>query len=120
MQFELPFIRCKLLIDQNISFRLAAKLGALFAQVTHVKTAGFLDAQDFQIWNFARENDFIILTQDADFNDLTTLKGWPPKIIWLRCGNRNTPDLLDILRRSATAIQLFVEDEKSGLLEIYQ
>ncbi len=120
MQFDIPSINCSILIDQNISFRLKDKLHAMFAQVTHLKTVGLIDADDLQIWNFARQNNLIILTQDAGFNDINELKGWPPKVIWLRCGNRSTTELVEILRQSAAAIQLFVEDEKSGLLEIYK
>ena len=28
-----------------------------------------------------------IVTLDADFADLSLLRGQPPKVIWLRCGN---------------------------------
>ncbi len=45
-------------------------------------------ATDREIWSFARENGFCIVTFDSDFNDLATLQGQPPKIIWL--GFRNT------------------------------
>jgi len=30
---------------------------------------GLLQAKDVEIWRFAKENDYTILTQDSDFND---------------------------------------------------
>lgn len=113
-------IDCKVLIDQNLSYRLTSRLTTLFTNVAHIKTLGLADADDAQIWNFAHESGFIILTQDSDFNDLCELKGWPPKIIWLRCGNRSTTELLEIIQQSATAIQSFLADASSGLMEIYK
>jgi predicted nuclease of predicted toxin-antitoxin system len=52
---------------------------------------------DKQIWNYAKENDYNIVTFDADFYDLVTLYGHPPKIIWLRLGNTSSRNLATIL-----------------------
>ncbi len=120
MQYDLSVIAVKVLIDQNISFRLKIKLSALFEYVEHIKSIGFTDKDDLEIWNFARKENYFIITQDADFNDINELKGWPPKIIWLRCGNQATGELLNILLKSKAAIKQFAEDSSSGLLEIYK
>lgn len=120
MQYEFTRIDCSLLIDQNISYRLKDKLSVLFTAVAHTKSIDLVDADDLQIWNFARKSGAVILTQDSDFNDLCELKGWPPKIIWMRCGNRSTAELLEIIRQSAAAIRSFVADTTSGLMEIYK
>ena len=77
----------KILFDQNISFRLVNLLKTTFEQVDHVKSLGLTDATDLEIWNFAFKNNYTIVTFDSDFIDLATLKGSPPKIIWLRFGN---------------------------------
>ena len=42
---------------------------------------------DIEIWKYAKENNFTFITFDADFYDLSSLKEFPPKIIWLRFGN---------------------------------
>ena len=47
-------------------------------------------AADRVIWEYAKANDFILVSQDADFADMATLFGPPPKVIWLRCGNQPT------------------------------
>ena len=53
-------------------------------QVRHV---GLQDASDSQIFDFAKENGYAIVTFDADFVDLNIIRGIPPKIIWLKTGN---------------------------------
>lgn len=44
----------KLLFDQNISFRILAKLSQEFAGSVHVKTEGLINASDIEVWNFAK------------------------------------------------------------------
>ena len=45
-------------------------------------------ASDTAIWAYARQHDFIIVTKDSDFVDLSTLYGQPPKVILLKTGNK--------------------------------
>jgi len=40
----------KLLFDQNISFRILKKLSDFFADSSHVKTEGLINASDLEIW----------------------------------------------------------------------
>ena len=68
-------------------------------------------ATDREIWGFARQNGFAIVTFDSDFNDLATLFGIPPKIIWLRIGNTLTQNLVDELISRKDLIQSFLKDE---------
>ena len=46
-----------------------------------------------EIWEYAKNNNFCIVTFDADFVDIATIKGHPPKIIWLRTGNMTTENI---------------------------
>lgn len=77
----------KLLFDQNISFRIVKKLEDVFPEAKQVAQLNLYNSSDIEIWNFAKENDFAIVTFDSDFIDISTLKGHPPKIVWLRYGN---------------------------------
>lgn len=49
----------KILIDQNISFRLLPYIQDEFPEITHVKNVGLMDFSDYKIFQFARQNDFI-------------------------------------------------------------
>ncbi|WP_243235304.1 DUF5615 family PIN-like protein [Flavobacterium pectinovorum] len=42
------------------------------------------------MWEFARQNNYTILTHDDDFEKLLLLKGVPPKVIILKTFNQNT------------------------------
>ena len=77
----------KLLLDQNISFRVATVISATFEDAKQVKQLELTDFSDFEIWKFALKNDYTIVTFDSDFIELSNLRGFPPKIIWLRFGN---------------------------------
>jgi predicted nuclease of predicted toxin-antitoxin system len=76
-----------LLFDQNISFRIIGKISSFFPKAKQVRQLGIENYSDIEIWKFAKENHYTIVTFDADFFDLSNFRGHPPKIIWLRFGN---------------------------------
>lgn len=98
----------KLLFDQNISFRLVEKIINLFPDAKQVRELGLENLTDREIWKYARDNDFSIVTFDADFYELSTFYGHPPRIIWLRTGNRNTDKLAALLIDKSDLIQEFI------------
>jgi len=77
-----------------------------------------MNAPDFEIWEFAKKNGLVIVTQDSDFNDLNSLYGFPPKIIWIRTGNLKTMEIADILRNYSKDIDNFIDDNNFGCFEI--
>lgn len=79
----------KLLLDSNISRRAAAPLRTIWP-THHTSDLGLSAADDIAIWQFARENGYTIVTKDEDFEFLSRLRGYPPKVIWLRIGNCTT------------------------------
>jgi predicted nuclease of predicted toxin-antitoxin system len=109
----------KLLFDQNLSFKLCAKLADLFPGSEQVRQSGLDRAGDAAIWQHAKANGFVIVSQDADFSELATLLGPPPKVIWLRCGNLPTKDIEKRLRDHAQAISAFDTDTSAACLEIF-
>jgi predicted nuclease of predicted toxin-antitoxin system len=66
-----------LLFDQNLSPKLVKRLADLFPGSSHMQLEGLDRASDDQIWDHARLNGFAIVTKDADYNNLSVLKGWP-------------------------------------------
>jgi len=107
----------KLLFDQNISHRILSLLPEQFRDASSIKKEGLTNASDFEIWEYAKTNNFIIVTQDSDFNDLSLIYGTPPKVIWLRLGNLKTPQIVEILNRKNAEIQEFLSNEY-GCFEI--
>lgn len=71
----------KLLFDQNLSRKLVTRLADLFPDSSHVQFHNLTEADDSDIWEFAKSQDFCIVTQDADFADRSRLYGSPPKVI---------------------------------------
>jgi predicted nuclease of predicted toxin-antitoxin system len=80
----------KLLFDQNLSFKLCRQLNDIFPDSSHVRLVGLQAADDRTVWEFARADRFVLVSLDADFAELAAVLGPPPKLIWLRCGNRRT------------------------------
>ena len=97
-----------LLFDQNISFRIISKIKFNFPEAKQVKQLGIENYLDVEIWKYAKENKFTIVTFDADFFDLSNFKGHPPKIIWLRFGNTKTDFLANIINSRNTIITDFI------------
>ena len=108
----------RLLFDQNISHKALQYLPDTFAGSTSVKQEGLINSPDKEIWEFAKENEYIIVTQDSDFNDLNSLYGFPPKVIWVRTGNLRTKEIVDILVEFTNDIENFLSDKNYGCLEI--
>ena len=109
----------KLLFDQNLSFKLCRQLADLFPDSQQVRLLGMERSDDSAIWEFARANGFILVSQDVDFADMATLYGPPPRVIWLRCGNQPTSAIEKRLRDHADAIAAFETDDAAACWEIY-
>lgn len=113
----------RLLFDQNISYRIIDLLSKEFPECSHVVKLGLTNKTDFEIWNFAKENGFIIVTFDSDFNDFSTLFGNPPKVIWLRLGNSSTKNVSEVLTKKSDVIKSFINSDSENecsVLEIYR
>ena len=108
----------KLLFDHNLSARLAKNLATVFPGASHVGSFRLARAADEQVWSFARLNDYAIVTKDSDFSDLSVLRGWPPKVIWMRIGNCTTAEIEMLLRTHAATIEDFINAGTEGTLII--
>ncbi len=75
-------------------------------------------ADDDSIWLYAKKHDFVIVTQDSDFNERSVILGYPPKVIWLKYGNTSTAQILELLRRSYSQIVSFGLEIETGCLEL--
>ncbi len=109
----------KLLFDENISWRIKKKLQNTFPVCLHVSDISPKLLSDTLIWNYAKEHNFIIVTFDEDFVDIQIINGFPPKILWLRGGNKPTNIIVEkIIKYENEIINLFL-DKEQGIIEMY-
>jgi predicted nuclease of predicted toxin-antitoxin system len=94
------------------------KLRAFFEECNHVDLIGLnVPVEDKDVWNYALDNGYTIITKDADFVDLLELKGFPPKIVLLKTGNNSTQVIMELLINAKSMIE-DLETNDYGLLEI--
>ena len=108
----------RLLFDHNLSRHLVHHLDDVYPGASHVALIGLERASDDDVWRYARDNGFIIVTKDTDFRDLSVLRGFPPRVVWLRIGNCSTADIEQLLRRSYATISAFLDESTTGLLTL--
>ena len=108
----------KLLFDENLSPKLPTRLSDIFPNSLHVRDVGMKATIDPIVWDYAKDNDLIIVSKDSDMHDLSLVLGNPPKVIWLRLGNCSTSQVESLLRREFSAIALFYEDKTLSLLAL--
>lgn len=94
-------------------------LADAFPNAAQVRALGLDQAGDDVIWDFALREGFTIVTLDADFAEIATLRGAPPKVVWLRCGNQATAVVARLLRDRAASISSFSQDAEAACLELY-
>lgn len=108
----------RLIADENISWRIKRSLDKWHILPVN-EMPGNKPLTDFQIWNYAKANNYSILTFDEDFIDLLNIYAFPPKVIWLRMGNVNASFISARLTKMEQAIKDFILDQELGVYEIY-
>jgi len=108
----------KLLFDNNLSHKLVERLADLFPNSSHVMIEGLDEADDLEIWRFAKEKEFTIISKDSDYIDLSIVHGSPPKIVWLKIGNCKVSAIENLLRSRFIPLKIFLEDLQSDIIEI--
>jgi predicted nuclease of predicted toxin-antitoxin system len=106
----------KLLLDENLSDRIINRIIDLYPDSTHVKTLGFTNTDDAVIWEYAKANDFFIVSKDSDFYQRSLLYGHPPKFIYLRIGNSPTSKIIQVLRDQFDTISQFSNSATESIL----
>ena len=108
----------KLLFDQNLSHKLVRLLADLFPDSVHVRDVGLKTAGDPLVWEYAKDNDLLIVSKDSDFHQRSFLYGYPPKVVWVRLGNCKTADVERVLRTNFDIIEAFYRDKHASFLSL--
>jgi predicted nuclease of predicted toxin-antitoxin system len=110
----------KLLFDNNLSPKLVKLLKQNEFKCAHVVELKLESASDLEVWRYAQNHDFTLVSKDSDFVDLLFLRGFPPKLIWIKMGNCRTTDIAQAFTRHQEEILRFINDADLGLLELNQ
>ena len=106
----------RLLFDANLSPKLD-RLAELFPDSVHVFDTDLARfTSDNAIWEYARNNGFVIVTADSDFLNLAEQRGAPPKVVRLENCNYRTKQVEGLLRRNAVRIAELDRSTRSVLI----
>jgi len=109
----------KLLLDENLPPSIVETVNGAFPGSTHVLRLGFGQTSDAEIYRFAGENDFTIVTKDDDFEYLSQQLGAPPKVILLKIGNTSVATLCAFFERHSQGMTDFIQaTDEHRLLKI--
>ncbi|MBE9511905.1 MAG: DUF5615 family PIN-like protein [Bacteroidetes bacterium] len=99
-----------LLFDQNISYKIVKRIEDVFPASKQVRNVGLENKTYLEILEYAKSNNYCIVTFDSDFYDLSLVRGIPPKIIWLRTGNTTTNGIEKNLRDNKVMVDEFLNN----------
>ena len=86
-------LRVKILLDANLSPRVARALRADGYETIHVGDVGLLTAEDEAILEWAAQHGYVVATADADFGALLfRRRSTSPSVIHMRGVSHRSPD----------------------------
>jgi predicted nuclease of predicted toxin-antitoxin system len=91
-----------------------------FSGSTHVVYLGMDHDDDLQIWDYAKDNNFVIVSKDRDFLQRSVLLGHPPKIVHLTIGNCPVSDIIELLLDNVSQLKVFHQHSSKSYLLLPQ
>jgi predicted nuclease of predicted toxin-antitoxin system len=110
----------KLLFDHHLSPTLVDRLADLFPDSEHVWNVKLHAVPDTDVWLYAREHDYTIVSKDADFSEVSMELGYPPKLIWLQIDNLSTDEIEQIIRSRYSKIVTLPEATDRAILVLFK
>ncbi len=103
----------KFLIDENLPYRISLWNKSNFIHVFDIKRG----IEDADIWEYAKQNELVIITKDADFSNKVLSSSAPPKVIHIQVGNLPLKKLRDFLIRIWPDVEQEIAESK--LINVY-
>jgi predicted nuclease of predicted toxin-antitoxin system len=102
----------RLLVDENLSVRIAARLGEAGHDAAHVTSIGLGSNRRCCNPRSAADGGQVVLTADADFSTMLALQGRSqPSVLMLRSSDHLTPDeQADLILRTLEQVGSELED----------
>lgn len=88
----------------------------LFPNSAHVDQVGLGSSYDREVWEYARANDYTLVSKDSDFHEMSILHGYPPKVIWIKRGNCSSKQIELLLRNQAAKIKTMLDDPETAFV----
>ncbi len=109
----------KLLLDENLSRRIVPFLQDAFPGSTQIALIGMETASDREVWEYARHHEFVIVTKDSDFYDLSLLHESPPRVIWIKTGNVTKSAITSLLLDNREKLEALLTTDQLACVELY-
>ncbi len=103
----------KYLIDANLPYYFSLWNNADYLHVKDLDDSW----SDDQIWEYAKREQLIIITKDADFSLKVLYKGAPPKVIHFKTGNMKIKDFHIIVSKVWELVENNIKE--NSLINIY-
>ena len=84
----------------------------------HVRDCGLKGFPDDDVWEYARDNGFTVVSKDSDSYQRSLLYGHPPKLVWLSIGNCNRDILVALITKYKEQIYLLDSSPSESILVI--
>ncbi|MGH9646578.1 MAG: DUF5615 family PIN-like protein [Bryobacteraceae bacterium] len=89
----------RFLIDNQLPSALARFLTSIGTEAAHVLDLGLAQTGDAELWSFAVENKFVLISKDHDFLHFLNRTEHEGQLIWVRVGNCRRQALLEVVER---------------------
>ena len=94
------------LVDVNLPKRFSFFNSPLFTHIADIDAY----MTDQQVWEYALENEKVILTKDADFYDKFMISKVSPKVVYFQLGNLSLKELHNFFMNNWEAIISHLEN----------
>ncbi len=101
----------KIIIDAQISPAIAAWINRTFndIQAISARSVKLQFAIDSEIYTYAKENGYVIMSKDDDFLNQLQKHGSPPALIWITSGNTSNAKMREILTSTLPKVKNLIE-----------
>lgn len=102
------------LLDENLPYRLRFQP----SQPTHHSSDVGGHPSDTDLWDYAKANNLVIVTKDADFSDRILVSEPPPWVVHLCFGNLRREDFHAFLKEIWPRVEILLASNK--LVNVYR
>jgi predicted nuclease of predicted toxin-antitoxin system len=102
------------LFDENLPSRITVSTAL---PIKNTKDVG-ASPSDTELWEYARKNELVIVSKDADFSARIIIQRPPPWVVHLRFGNLRLKDFHSVLTRVWPQVEVGLETSK--LILVYR